>query len=49
VQTVDDHNAAVMSIRQSVGDRWDHLVETGHSMTRNQTIDFVCEELGTIR
>ena len=49
VQTVADHNAAVTSIRQSVADQWDHLVAKGHSMTRNQTVDFVCGELLTIR
>ncbi|MEO6651129.1 MAG: hypothetical protein ABIP17_00545, partial [Ilumatobacteraceae bacterium] len=48
VQTVGDHDSAVSSIRRSVGDQWDQFVDRGHSMTRNQIIDFVCEELATI-
>ena len=48
VQTVGEHDAAVAAIRQSVGARWDELLDRGRSMTSAQILDLTCDELATI-
>jgi hypothetical protein len=47
-QTIDDHQAAIASVREALGDQWDKLLEQGRDMTSTHILDIACDELQTI-
>jgi len=47
-QGLEPHDAAVANARESVGDRWNALLQQGRRMTSDQIIDAASDELATI-
>lgn len=47
-QTAGEHEAAIASVRQALGDQWDPLCQQGRSMNLTEVIDIACDELDMI-